>query len=58
MSNFDDSIDKLGKIEKKINQFSDILNELSTTEDKKKLLWKEIYENAINDVTSAYIAVP
>lgn len=55
MSNIEDSIGKLGEIEKKIKQFSDILNELSTTEDKKKLLWKEIYENAINDRENAGI---
>ena len=41
--------------EKKIKNFSDILENLSTTEDKKKYLWKEIYENAINDRESAKI---
>lgn len=55
MSDIDKSIDKLNEIDKKIKQFSDILNELSTTEDKKKLLWKEIYENAINDRENAGI---
>ena len=43
------SIDKNNKSEEKIRNFSDILNELSTTEEKKKLLWKEIYENALDD---------
>ena len=33
--------------------FSDILDNLTTTEDKKKLLWKEIYENAILDRENA-----
>ncbi len=43
------SVDKNNKSEEKIRNFSDILNELSTTEEKKKLLWKEIYENALDD---------
>ena len=28
---------------------------MSETEDKKKLLWKEIYENALNDRENAYV---
>lgn len=55
MANIDNSIEKLNEVEKKIKQFSDILNELTTTEDKKKLLWKEIYENAVNDRENAGI---
>lgn len=55
MTNIDNSIEKLNEVEKKIKQFSDILNELTTTEDKKKLLWKEIYENAVNDRENAGI---
>ena len=40
---------------KKIEQFSDLLDNLSQTEDKKKMLWKEAYENALNDRESASI---
>ena len=41
--------------EKKIKNFSDLLDSLSKTEDKKKLLWKESYQNAIDDRESAHI---
>ena len=49
----ENQMDSLRKKDKKIEKFSDILDSLSTTEDKKKLLWKEVYENAINDRESA-----
>ena len=45
----EDLIDKVDEKKKKIERFSDLLDELENTEDKKKYLWKEIYENAIND---------
>tara|TARA_R110000824_G_scaffold22535_12_gene82433 strand:+ start:3641 stop:4000 length:360 start_codon:yes stop_codon:yes gene_type:complete len=45
----EDLIDKVGITKVKIEKFSDLLDSLSNTEDKKKLLWKEIYENALND---------
>jgi len=55
-----DSITKIDKIldrvktsEEKIAIFSDILDSLSSKEEKKKLLWKEIYENALNDRENA-----
>ena len=51
----EDGIDKVSKKQTKIEQFSDILDGLTSTEDKKKLLWKEIYENALEDRTSAKI---
>lgn len=43
---------KLDKVEKKENQlknFADILDSIDSLEDKKKMLWKEIYENALED---------
>ena len=46
-------IDRLKDKEQKIERFSDILDSLTSTEDRKKLLWKEVYENAINDRESA-----
>ena len=33
----------------KIKEFSDLLDSLENTEDKKKLLWKESYQNAVDD---------
>ena len=48
-------IDKLKETEKKIEEFSDLLDSIETSADKKKMLWKEIYENAIVDRENAHI---
>ena len=48
-----DAIDRLSALGKKIDAFSDLLDNISSIEDKKKLLWKEIYENALNDRENA-----
>ena len=47
------AIDNSTKLKKKLEAFSDTLDDLSTTEDKKKLLWKEVYENALVDRENA-----
>ena len=47
--------DNLKKINNKVKNFSEILSGLQKTEDKKKILWKEIYENAIFDRENASI---
>jgi hypothetical protein len=49
----EDLIDEVTKKNGKVSKFSDLLDSLANTEDKKKLLWKEIYENALNDRESA-----
>jgi hypothetical protein len=48
-------MDDNDKKERKINNFIEILDDLTSTEDKKKLLWKEIYENALEDREKAKI---
>ena len=48
-------MDSIKEIEKKIEKFSQLLDSLETAEDKKKLLWKEAYENALNDRENANI---
>ena len=53
--NIDNEIKKAKKKKTKIEQFSDLLDGLTNTEDKKKMLWKEIYENAVSDRENAYI---
>ena len=53
MSKVDKLIEKVSEKEEKIKRFSDLLDSLENTEDKKKLLWREIYENALNDRESA-----
>ena len=39
--------------ENKIKEFSDLLDSLENTADKKKLLWKESYQNAVDDRETA-----
>jgi len=53
--NIDGLMNKVNEREDKIKKFSDLLDSLESTEDKKKLLWKEVYENALNDRESAGI---
>ena len=44
---------KTNKKEAKIKEFSDLLDSLSNTADKKKMLWKEAYQNSVEDRESA-----
>jgi hypothetical protein len=50
----DKTIERIKDKKIKIDKFSDILDALESTEDKKKLLWKEIYENALTDRENAH----
>ena len=47
------ALEKLSKIEEKTKKFEEMLSELVSSDDKKKLLWKEIYENALQDRQNA-----
>jgi len=51
----DEMLEKANEKEAKISRFCDLLDSLETTEDKKKYLWKEIYENALSDRENARI---
>jgi hypothetical protein len=42
-------------IQERIKDFSGLLNQIESVNDKKKQLWKEIYENAICDRQNAYV---
>jgi hypothetical protein len=53
--NVEKAIDKLETTDRKIENFSDLLLELKTTADKKKMLWKEAYQNALDDRENANI---
>lgn len=55
MGTIDAMMKKLEDNGKKVEQFSDILDSIDNASDKKKMLWKEIYENAIVDRTNAHI---
>jgi hypothetical protein len=43
------------EIDQKSSRFSDLLDSLESTESKKKMLWKEIYDNAIKDRLNAFM---
>ena len=51
----EDSIYGLEKVEKKIKEFDRVLEKIEHADSKKKLLWKEIYENASLDRQNAHI---
>ena len=55
MGTIDVILDKLKENGKKVEQFSDILDKIDSAPEKKKMLWKEIYENAVVDRTNANI---
>jgi hypothetical protein len=44
-----------GVHEKRIKNFSDLLEKIDDVDDKKKQLWREIYENAITDRQNAFV---
>ena len=46
---------KVENQKEKIDSFAELLDSLSKTEDKKKLLWKEAYQNALDDRENANI---
>lgn len=48
-------IDELKEKESKVSQFGDILASIEGLDDKKRVLWKEIYHNALTDRENASI---
>ena len=59
MSDAPDDIEQIQildrSIKDRINDFNGLLNQIESINDKKRQLWKEIYENAITDRQNAYI---
>jgi hypothetical protein len=51
----EERIKQNSQMKSKIEKFSDILSTIDSLEDKKKHLWKEIYENALVDRENASI---
>jgi hypothetical protein len=43
------------KIQESVSNFNSLLDSISSTEDRKKILWKEIYYNAIIDRRNAFM---
>lgn len=50
----DKELTRLSDTNKNIEKFSDLLESIDTLEDKKKFLWKQIYENAVIDRENAH----
>lgn len=42
-------------VEEKIKDFGELLRTIETLDDKKRQLWREIYENAITDRQNSYV---
>ena len=55
MKKLDKMLDEQRQTEAKIKAFNELLDGLSSTKDKKKALWREIYENAVSDRERASI---
>lgn len=49
MSDVTKMIEKVSKSDEKVKKFAELLNSIEKSDDKKKILWQEIYENAVND---------
>lgn len=49
------SLEDLDEKDRKIKNFKQILDSIETMDDKKRTLWKEIYENALQDRESASV---
>ena len=55
MTKKDDPVMTFDDVSKKTDQFGALLDSIENLEDKKKHLWREIYENAIVDRMNAYM---
>jgi hypothetical protein len=54
VSTSEELLKKIEGSNRKIKEFGDLLDSLATTDDKKKMLWKEIYQNAVTDREAAH----
>lgn len=50
-----DASDIINRVEKKSKEFSELINSIEFAPDEIKVLWKEIYWNALEDRTNAYV---
>ena len=54
-NNIEKSLEKYKKNSTKIEKFSEMLKSLPNIDAKEKILWMEIYQNAVNDRENAHI---
>jgi hypothetical protein len=52
---YSDALNEIEKKEKKVEKFADLLSSIRELDDKKRILWTEIYDNAVNDRENASI---
>jgi hypothetical protein len=52
---YTDALDKIKSKESKIEKFGDILSSIKNLDDRKRVLWTEIYHNAVDDRENASI---
>ena len=52
---YSEALDKIKTKESKIEKFGDILSSIKNLDDKKRVLWAEIYHNAVDDRENASI---
>ena len=55
MSKSDDILKRIDSSDRKIKEFGDILDSIASADDKRKMLWKEIYQNAVTDREAAHV---
>lgn len=49
------TLERLKEAEKKVEKFKTLIGRLDEVDEKKKTLWMEIYENAIEDRENSYV---
>ena len=54
-NNIEKGLKKYKNNSRKLDKFSEMVENLENIESKEKILWKDIYENAINDRENAHI---
>jgi len=54
MASIDNLIERAEENKKKIGDFADLIDSIDSIDDKRKFLWKEIYQNAVTDRENAH----
>ena len=54
MSNIEDLVKRAQENNRKLKDFSDLIDSIESIDDKRKFLWKEIYSNAVVDRENSY----
>ena len=52
---YNDALEQFNEKEKKVEQFNEMLQSIKDLDDKRRILWQEIYNNAVTDRENASI---